>query len=623
MKSMEDRRPPAPWPYGVGDWAWLVLFGSLLGGVLETAARFLMYQSADALHSTFRLHPQGVWMAPLANVPLFAAALAVVFLAARKRRPRHALAFGVATALAVLEVILISQRVHPVALLILAAGVGTQAAWFARARQMRLSTVIRTATVVLLLTSTGVGLGWNLQVWRKEQRAMADLPPAAQGPSVLFVVLDTVRSQSLSGYGYELPTSPALDRLAREGVRFERAIATAPWTLPSHASMFTGRFPHELSVAWDKPLDGQMPTLAERMRAHGYATGGFSANLTYASYVFGLDRGFIRFEDYGSSLGALLSTSTLWRRIAGLSRRYCRGYDCWERKSAPTVTRDFLDWHETLDGRPYFAFLNLFDAHGPYDPPPPYDTMFLGRQPISREPTTGRQQSQEAVSDLQRAYDASIRFVDDELGRLLDELERRGALANTLVVVTSDHGEDFMEHGHLGHGASLYLTQLQVPLVILVPGRSVRNVSVTEPVSLRDIPATILDIVGDGPESFPGLSLARFWASGDGFDERAAMSPLLAEVQQHPTMLEPWYPVASGGLRSIIVGRWHYIRHDTGREELFDISADPVERSDLVGAPGSADVIASLRAALEGARAVSAGSGRAEGPLRPGGPGPS
>ena len=123
-------------------------------------------------------------------------------------------------------------------------------------------------------------------------------------------------------------------------------------------------------------------------------------------------------------------------------------------------------WLAKYSEIPFFLYMHSVEPHGPYDPPPPYDTMFLGRHPIAREPTIGRQQTPEAVTDLQAAYDASIRFVDDELGRLFDGLRSRGTLDHTLVLITSDHGESFMEHGHMGHGASLYLTELQVPLVI-------------------------------------------------------------------------------------------------------------------------------------------------------------
>ena len=122
--------------------------------------------------------------------------------------------------------------------------------------------------------------------------------PSGDPPNVLLIVLDTVRADRLSLYGYRRPTSPTLERLAKRGIRFDEARATAPWTLPSHASMFTGRWPHELDVNWHTPLGTKFPTLAEYLGSRGYATAGFVANVHYCSYEFGLDRGFTHYEDY-------------------------------------------------------------------------------------------------------------------------------------------------------------------------------------------------------------------------------------------------------------------------------------------------------------------------------------
>ncbi len=159
-------------------------------------------------------------------------------------------------------------------------------------------------------------------VWVSGSRPDARLPTAEvdsgsrRFPNVLLITLDTVRAANLSLYGYSRQTTPNLDRFAKRGVVFDKAFATAPWTLPSHASLFTGRWPHELSTDYTVPLDGTHPTLAEYLSRQGYRTAGFVANLGYCSFGTGLARGFEHYEDYRRSLGQIASSSTLVRKVA-------------------------------------------------------------------------------------------------------------------------------------------------------------------------------------------------------------------------------------------------------------------------------------------------------------------
>ncbi len=209
----------------------------------------------------------------------------------------------------------------------------------------------------------------------------------------MLIVLDTVRAASTSLHGYELPTTPALERLAREGVMFPRAIAPAPWTLPSHASMFTGRWPHTLSTGPWSPLDATYPTLAEYLRDRGYETAGFVANREYCGHEFGLSRGFVHYEDYRSTPGqAALYTSPGHTAMQKLPLvQALQTYDNLGRKSAEQLTADFLRWQGRRAGdAPFFAFLNYWDAHDPYTPPRSYARRFAppgsrgGAPPSSR-----------------------------------------------------------------------------------------------------------------------------------------------------------------------------------------------------------------------------------------------
>ena len=201
-------------------------------------------------------------------------------------------------------------------------------------------------------------------------------------------MLDTVRRDRLSLYGYRRPTTPNLERLAKNGIRFDRARATAPWTLPSHASFFTGRWPHELDVQWLTPLRTSAPLLAEYMGSRGYATAGFVANTGYCSYDTGLARGFTYYEDYSLKKLAFLRTAVFVKEMSEAYRSrsatptnqvFCdpvpelvkRWFFADARKDASSINRAFLDWlaRRPEETRPFFVFLNYMDAHAPYKLP--------------------------------------------------------------------------------------------------------------------------------------------------------------------------------------------------------------------------------------------------------------
>jgi arylsulfatase A-like enzyme len=240
----------------------------------------------------------------------------------------------------------------------------------------------RSAPLLALALAATVAASYGRGLWA-EVRAAARRPgmatkataTAGAGPrNVLLLVLDTVRSDRLGLGAGPRARAPHLARLAARGVRFDHALSTAPWTAPAHAGMFTGRWCHELSVGWDRPLDRTWPTLAEFLAARGYATAGFVANTTYCSYETGLDRGFAHYEDYDVTPRAVLLCSALVQRTwnfvgkrPALARLLARGgLSASGRKSAARINRDFLRWLDRAGDRPFFAFLNYYDAHHPY-----------------------------------------------------------------------------------------------------------------------------------------------------------------------------------------------------------------------------------------------------------------
>jgi arylsulfatase A-like enzyme len=343
----------------------------------------------------------------------------------------------------------------------------------------------------------------------------------------VLIILDTVRAASLSLYGYGRPTTPHLDRLQGEATVFDRAFSVAPWTLPSHGSMFTGRYAGELSTDWRRSLDRADPTLAEVLRDRGYSTVGVVGNLRYTAHETGLGRGFLRYEDHHTSFGQLLRSAWLGQTemiVQALRARDTKAAlsalasaNLWvdpnrdaDPRRARSVTDTFLAWHAGHSaGRPFFAFLNYFDAHTPIVLPPEYEGKF-GEQPV----------------DL---YDGAIAYLDAEIGRLLASLAARGALDNTIVVITSDHGELLGEHGLVGHAHNLYARTLHVPLLMRWPSGVPAGKRIAEPVTLRDLAATITTLAGGVPAgTFPGRSLSRFWNEALRGDD----SPIVAEVNR-------------------------------------------------------------------------------------------
>lgn len=426
--------------------------------------------------------------------------------------------------------------------------------------------------------------------------------PAPKSPNVLLIILDTVRARNLSLYGYSRATTPQLEKLAQNGVVFDQAVATASWTLPSHASMFTGRYPHQLSVSYDHGLSRTYPTLAEILSANGYETAGFVSNVWYCSKESGLNRGFNHYEDFVMSFGQILNGSSLVRTVSSEEgfRRAIHWYDELGRKSAAEMNSMLLNWLGGRDrSRPFFAFVNYFDAHEPYLPPKPYDTLFGPRiSRVNPRHNIAWKWSPQQIRAEENAYDGSIAYLDNHVGILFNTLQDLGDLENTLVIIASDHGEEFLEHGVTDHGYSLYWLSLHVLLTLFYPGRIPSGVVIQQPASLRDLTTTVLDLAGiQNQDRFPGVSLSRFWEKSAG-SQNLAQGPLLSEVRYTPGYPK-WYPVTRGDMKSLVFENFHYIRNGDGSEELYDFMNDYLEKDNLVRSPASQSILKYLRKDLE------------------------
>jgi arylsulfatase A-like enzyme len=358
--------------------------------------------------------------------------------------------------------------------------------------------------------------------------------------------------------------------------------------------MFTGRYPDRLNATWQEPLDGTYPTLAEVLAEHGWATAGFSANMAYVTRESGLARGFTHFEDYPITPGRMVFVAHMaLRSLVRLNLLSDRGTATIGLKRGSKITDGVLGWLEDRPrDRPFFVFANYMDAHDPYDATGRFKEMY-GPEPETFESSWigFRERRLARVQAQLDSYDACITYLDDQLGTLLDAMERDGLLENTIIVITSDHGEHFGENGFMRHGTTLYLPAIHVPLVIRAPGTPA-GARIDQQVTTRDLPATILDLAGVSDERIVGTSMRDIWNGG------GDPGLLFSEVRQG-IRIPQGMPTSNGDLYSIIDGRYHYIRRtDNDGEELYDHVADGGETIDLATTDGADATLEMMRAAL-------------------------
>jgi arylsulfatase A-like enzyme len=349
----------------------------------------------------------------------------------------------------------------------------------------------------------------------------------------------------------------------------------------------TGRWSHEVSGNWHTPLDGRDSTLAEVLAARGYRTGGMVANLSYTSRWTGLDRGFAHYAVQPLTIWQVLRSAAFTAKVyetKPFSDWFHPGWRDYHRKSAREINEELLRWLDRSGDRPFFAFLNYLDAHEPYLPLAPFDTAFSDVEYPPLPPAAHGGLHKDDRPRPIRPYDQGIAYIDAEITRLKAELERRGLWENTLVIVTSDHGEEFGEHGIYGHGHTLYLPSLHVPLIMALPGTVPAGVVVEPRVSLRDLAATILAVTHpEVPSPFPGQSLARFWHS-DSSGTLTDFDTLLVGTRWARNRPD-WDATSRGDLQGLLTGRLAFMRDVDLTGELYDLAADSTQRQNLVADP--------------------------------------
>ena len=376
----------------------------------------------------------------------------------------------------------------------------------------------------------------------------------AKKPNIILITLDTTRADRLGCYGYRRQTSPNIDKLAEESVLYTRAIAPSSWTLPSHASLFTGKFtsshgarydpegPLLLTDAisgpesWDayraRGLAQNEVTLAEVLKETGYTTAAVVGG-PWMKRIFGLNKGFDYYNDS--------QISTVNGRLAS------------------QVTTSALNWLERRREKKFFLFLNYFDPHGPYSPPEGFALKFLpkGTNFTGREPT---------LEETNALYDAEILYMDHYIGRFLQKLKVENLYNDTLIIVTSDHGELFGEHGKFGHGHYLYQEELHVPLFIKYPAGEVSPKRTDLRAQLTDILPMIYERVGITiPGNIQGTSPSQI------------KHPIIAETYPLPLISK------DGSWQSIFEGDFKFIWNSKNQHMLFNLKDDPEENVNIIG----------------------------------------
>ncbi len=415
--------------------------------------------------------------------------------------------------------------------------------------------VLRRPFVLLLLLVCGFSL-----LCSKQQTRL----------NLVLIGIDTLRRDHLGCYGYDRQTSPNIDKLASEGVLFENVVSQAPWTLPSFASIFTSLYPSQHGAGFIEPGAGSFghrmrsgfPTLGLMLLKQGYSTAAI-INAPALAPEFGVDRGF---EYY-------LTTPR------------------WDRRTADETTEDALRWIGRHNSEPFLMFVHYFDPHVTYEPPAPYDTLFdpdytgpLGNS-FDRDTYFQKQkwlsnlddpEVRKAWDHIRALYDGEIAFTDKAVGDLLDGLEKLGLRNNTLIVLISDHGEEFFDHKGFEHGHTLYEELIKVPLIISLPGKLPAGKRIRQQVRSIDVLPTMLDIMG---------------ISTSAHLEGTSLYPLM-KGKELANSGEVLLPSGFGYSESMLYGSekkavtaysWKLIFDTVSQDEmLFNLAHDPHEHENLI-----------------------------------------
>ncbi len=390
----------------------------------------------------------------------------------------------------------------------------------------------------------------------------------SDGINVILISIDTLRADHLGCYGYARDTSPHIDALSQDGALFINTYASSSWTLPSHVSLLTSQYGvHHQVYHDDERMDPEIPTLAEKFRGHGYTCAAFTGG-GFVSSAYGFAKGF---DIYDEGSGGV-----------------------FHRDSAARLSRAVSEWLDRNQDRRFFLFLHTYQTHSPYACPPPYKVMYLNDDSLfgsadlfnhlGGKENLYKSLPQDERQNLIDLYDGEIRYVDDRfIGPLVSQLKTLGLYDRTFIVFTSDHGEEFFDHGAWGHGQSVYDELLKVPLILKFPASKYRGQRSDTLVSLIDIMPTLLEDRGwsqndlelDGKSLMPILE-------GRETQNRIFLADIGRNVMQSHV---PKKIATNRGSRKFILND-QYIEEDLTFFQHAPKKPDPIELFDLLADPG-------------------------------------
>lgn len=434
------------------------------------------------------------------------------------------------------------------------------------------------AIAALMVPALALGRGASeADAVAKSAPSAGDVAPA-QGYNVVLVSIDSLRADRLGVYGHDRDTSPTIDDWARRGTRFQHCVSTTSWTLPAHMSLLTGRslLGHGV-VSDDRRLPASVPTLAEAFSTAGYRTHAI-VSAPYVNSRYGFARGFDDYDD---------------RTIF-----FATNEDSYRSVTAPLLVeaaKGFLGGQSATT--PFFLFLHFWDVHYDYAPGAPYDTMFdadyegeVTGENFYFDDRIRDGMNERDLEHLLALYDGEVRLVDDHLALIRDELARLGLADRTVIAVTSDHGDEFFEHGNKGHHRTLYQESIAVPWVLFVPGWTPAEREWSQEVGIADIGPTLLGLAGlPAMEGAEGRDLSAALTGSEPFEQR----PVFAELYRSGTRN---VQVAELAERAKIIH--HFQRRSL---ETYDLAVDAGEQQSLSPrSPAARQLAARLRTWLDG-----------------------
>ena len=421
----------------------------------------------------------------------------------------------------------------------------------------------------------------------------ANLPQkmsAPNRPNILLIVVDTLRWDFVSAYGFPHPVTPNIDALAREGVLYENAISASPWTTPSHASLFTGQYPTRNGVdGRNILLDPASKTLAAELSRTGFQTAGFINNV-YIRRQTGLGRGFQQYEEFWGRN----ECSSIMLLVEFLREKLNPREDTGAKETRNAIT-DWLN-HDWTGKHPFFLFVHLMEPHAPYGTPASTIQKFLraGVTPqqaskVNQDPEifiTGKlKMTAHDFEILTALYQNDVNYVDSVIGEIIQDFRQRNLLDNTMVIFTSDHGEHFGDHGLMSHELSLYDVLLHVPLVIRFPNRNHAGTRIKEAVQTIDIfPSILRFLKSESKRDLQGFSLLPDFFERKNhpytFSEYNNLRAADKMIRRFPDLPDSpiWRKKVSKSVRTV---DWKFIWATDGTRELYSIANDPYESDNL------------------------------------------